>query len=35
MNTLRLRGGETGYASDFIGDWLIFYDAPSWVFTAV
>jgi hypothetical protein len=37
-NTLRLRGGETGYASDFIGywlDWLIFYDAPSWVFTVV
>ena len=37
-NTLRLRGGESGYASDFIGywlDWLIFYDAPSWVFTAV
>src|ERR1700687_5968481 len=36
-NTLRLRGGETGYAHDFIGywlDWLIFYDAPSWVFTA-
>jgi Protein of Unknown function (DUF2784) len=33
-NTLRLRGGETGYASDFI-DRLIFYDAPSWVFTAV
>jgi Protein of Unknown function (DUF2784) len=29
---------ETGYAHDFIGywlDWLIFYDAPSWVFTAV
>src|ERR1700693_4629763 len=29
-NTLRLRGGETAYASDFIGywlDWLIFYDA--------
>src|ERR1700687_4908238 len=36
-NALRLRGGETGYARDFIGywlDWLIFYNAPSWVFTA-
>src|SRR6202158_3461441 len=36
-NTLRLRGGETGYARDFIGywiDWLIFYNAPPWVFTA-
>src|SRR6202023_3786065 len=32
-NTLRLRGGQTGYASDFIGywfDWLIFYDDPPW-----
>ena len=30
--------GETGYARDFIGywiDWLIFYSAPPWVFTAV
>jgi hypothetical protein len=37
-NTLRLRVGESGYASDFIGywlDWLVFYDAPSWVFAAV
>ena len=37
-NALRLRGGETGYARDFIGywiDWLIFYNASPWVFTAV
>ena len=37
-NALRLRGGETGYARDFIGywlDWLIFYNAPPWAFTAV
>ena len=37
-NALRLRGGETGYARDFIGywlDWLIIYSAPPWVFTAV
>src|SRR5260370_11893277 len=37
-NALRLRGGETGYARDFIGywiDWLIFYSAPPWVFTTV
>ncbi len=36
-NTLRLRGGETGYARDFIGYWLdrlVFYNAPLWVFTA-
>ena len=36
-NVLRLRGGETGYARDFIGywiDWLIFYNAPPWLFTA-
>jgi len=36
-NVLRLRGGETGYTRDFIGywlDWLIFYNAPPWVFTA-
>jgi Protein of Unknown function (DUF2784) len=36
-NALRLRGGETGYARDFIGywlDWLIFYNAPPWIFTA-
>jgi hypothetical protein len=37
-NTLRVRGGESGYSRDFVGywlDWLIFYDAPPWVFTAV
>jgi hypothetical protein len=37
-NALRLRGSETRYARDFIGywvDWLIFYNAPPWVFTAV
>jgi hypothetical protein len=37
-NVLRLRGCDTGYARDFIGywiDWLIFYNAPPWVFTAV
>jgi hypothetical protein len=37
-NALRLRGGETGNARDFIGywlDWSIFYHAPPWVFTAV
>jgi hypothetical protein len=37
-NALRLRGGEPSYARDFIGywiDWLIFYNAPPWVFTAV
>ncbi|MGA7871464.1 MAG: DUF2784 domain-containing protein [Candidatus Binatus sp.] len=37
-NALRLRGGESGYSRDFIGywlDWLIFYRAPDWVFTAV
>ena len=31
-NALRLRGGETGNARDFIGywlDWLIFYHAPA------
>jgi hypothetical protein len=36
-NALRPRSGETGYGRDFIGYWLdrlIFYDAPSWVFTA-
>ena len=35
-NTLRMRGGEAGYASDFIGYWLdrlIFYQASPWVFT--
>ena len=37
-NALRLRGGEIGYTHDFVGywvDWLIFYNAPSWVFTAL
>jgi len=37
-NALRVRGGESGYSRDFIGywlDWLIFYEAPAWVFTAV
>jgi Protein of Unknown function (DUF2784) len=37
-NALRLKGGESGYTRDFIGywlDWLIFYNAPSWVFMAV
>jgi hypothetical protein len=37
-NTLRVRGGESGYSRDFIGywlDWLIFYQAPNWVFTAI
>jgi hypothetical protein len=37
-NALRLSGGESGYTRDFIGywlDWLIFYNASPWVFTAV
>ena len=37
-NALRIRGGESGYSRDFIGywfDWLIFYEAPAGVFTAV
>jgi hypothetical protein len=37
-NALRLRAGEAGYPGDFIGywlDWIIFYNAPAWVFTAV
>ena len=32
---LRLKGGQTGYARDFIGYWfdrIIFHDAPPWVF---
>ncbi len=36
-DALRRRGGESGYAGDFIGYWaheLIFYSAPSWIFTA-
>ncbi len=37
-NLLRQCAGEAGYAGDFIAqwlDWLIFYNAPQWVFTAV
>jgi uncharacterized protein DUF2784 len=37
-NALRLRAGEFGYRGDFIGhwlDWMIFYDAPPWVFTGI
>jgi hypothetical protein len=37
-NMLRVKGGESGYSRDFVGywfDWLIFYDAPPWVFTSV
>ena len=37
-NVLRVKGGESGYSRDFIGywfDWLIFYQAPPWVFTTV
>src|SRR2546428_9185770 len=35
-NSLRARGGQTGYPGDFIGYWvheLIFFDAPPWAFT--
>ena len=35
---LRARAGGTGYRGDFVGHWvheLLFYDAPSWVFTLV
>jgi hypothetical protein len=37
-NMLRSKGGEAGYSRDFIGywlDWMIFYQAPPWVFTTV
>jgi uncharacterized protein DUF2784 len=37
-NALRARGGESGNSHDFVGhwlDWLIFYEAPDWAFTAV
>lgn len=37
-NALRLRAGGVGYPGDFIGywlDWIIFYNAPPWVFTAI
>ena len=35
---LRVKGGESGYSRDFVGywlDWLIFYQAPPWIFTIV
>jgi len=35
-DSLRIKGGEAPYPGDFIGYWahdLIFYNAPSWVFT--
>ncbi|HLX04354.1 MAG TPA: DUF2784 domain-containing protein, partial [Candidatus Binatus sp.] len=35
---LRVEGGESGYSRDFIGywlDWVIFYQAPPWLFTTV
>ena len=34
-NALRRKGGQTGYARDFIGYWfdrIIFHDAPPWLF---
>jgi hypothetical protein len=37
-NALRLRAGGVGYPGDFLGywlDWMIFYNAPPWVFTAI
>ena len=37
-NSLRMRAGGAAYPGDFIGywlDWIIFYDAPPWVFTAI
>ncbi len=37
-DSLRARGGEAGYRGDFIGYWaheLIFYNAPSWLFTTI
>jgi hypothetical protein len=37
-NLLRERAGEAACAGDFIGrwlDWLIFYNAPTWVFTTI
>src|SRR5690348_6299968 len=37
-NSLRTRAGGSGYPGDFIGywlDWMIFYNAPGWVFTAI
>lgn len=35
---LRRMSGQAGYAGDFLGYWahrLIFFDAPSWVFTLI
>lgn len=35
---LRVRAGQTGYATGFIGEWLqrlVFYQAPGWVFTVL
>ncbi len=37
-DSLRARAGEAGYPGDFIAYWaheLIFYNAPSWVFTSI
>ena len=37
-NVLRAKGGQSGYARDFIGYWfdsLLFYDAPLWMFTTI
>lgn len=37
-NSLRIRAGESGYATDFLGYWLdrlIFSRAPGWVFIAL
>ena len=37
-NSLRTRAGESGYATTFLAywlDWLIFYNAPRWVFVAL
>ncbi|TFZ02235.1 DUF2784 domain-containing protein [Ramlibacter henchirensis] len=37
-NWLRTQAGESGYAGGFVEhwvQWLLFYDAPGWVFTLV
>jgi Protein of Unknown function (DUF2784) len=37
-NALRARAGQARYPGDFVGYWahrLIFYEAPSWMFTAL
>jgi hypothetical protein len=37
-NVLRAKGGQSGYAPDFIGYWLdslLFYNAPLWMFTTI